>query len=73
MPFSHSRAKTTTGIQVFSQVIKYTPSYRFLYGNVQGRVFAKNRPVSPNWTDYTKEQIIFYEWAEKHKSKERTI
>ena len=24
-----------------------------LYGNVQGCVFAKNRPVSLNWTDYT--------------------
>ena len=38
---------------VFSQVNKYTLSYRFLYGNVQGCVFAKNRPVSLNWTDYT--------------------
>ena len=46
MPFSHSRLKTTTGIQVFSQVNKYTLSYRFLYGNVQGCVLAKNRPVS---------------------------
>ena len=41
MPFSHNRLKTTTGIQVFSQL-----SYRFLYGNVQRCVFAKNRPVS---------------------------
>ena len=56
MPFSHNGLKTTTGtcIQVFSQVNKYTLSlsYRFLYGNVQGCVLAKNRPVSPNWTDY---------------------
>ena len=27
--------------------------YRFLNGNVHGCVFAKNRPVSLNWTDYT--------------------
>ena len=40
------------GIHIFSQVNKYTLSYRFLYGNVQGCVFAKNRPVSLNWTDY---------------------
>ena len=52
MPFSHNGLKTTKGIQVFSQVNRYTMSYRFLYGNVQGRVFAKNRPVSLNWTDY---------------------
>ena len=34
---------------------KYTLSYmyRFLYGNVHGCVFAKNRPVSLNWSDYT--------------------
>ena len=32
---------------------KYTLSYRFLYGKVQGCVCAKNRPVSINWTDYT--------------------
>ena len=53
MPFSHNGLKTTTGIQVFSQVNKCTLSYQFLYGNVQGCVFAKNRPVSLNWTDYT--------------------
>ena len=53
MPFSHNRLKTTTGIQVFSQVNKYTLSYRILHGNVHGYVFAKNRPVSLNWTDYT--------------------
>ena len=53
MPFSHNGLTTTTGIQVFSQVNKYTLSYRFLYENVQGCVFAKNRPVSLNWTDYT--------------------
>ena len=54
MPFSHNGLKTYTPvIQVFSQVNKYTLSYRFLYGNVQGCVFAKNRPVSLNWTDYT--------------------
>ena len=29
MPFSHNGLKTTTGIQVFSQVNKYTLSYRF--------------------------------------------
>ena len=55
MPFTHNVLKFTTGIQVFSQVNKYTLSYRFLYGNVQGCVFAKNRPVSLNhlnWTDY---------------------
>ena len=43
-----------SGIQVFSQVNKYTLSYRFLYGNIQGWVFAKNRPVSLNWTDYNR-------------------
>ena len=32
---------------------KYTLSYRFLNGNVHGCVFAKNRPVSLNWSDYT--------------------
>ena len=53
MPFSHNGLKTTTGRQVFSQVNKYTLSYRFLYGNVQGCVFAKNRPVSLIWTDYS--------------------
>ena len=36
----------------FSQVNKYTLSYRFLNGNIHGCVFAKNRPVSLNWTDY---------------------
>ena len=56
MPFSHNRLKNTTGIQVFSQLNKYTLYYRFLNGNVQGCVFAKNRPVSLNWTDYN------YEW-----------
>ena len=53
MPFSRNRPKATTGIQVFSQVKKYTLSYRFSYGNVHRCVFAKNRPVSLNWTDYT--------------------
>ena len=43
-------------IQVFSQVNKHTLSYQFLYGNAQGCVFAKNRPVSLNWTDYTPSQ-----------------
>ena len=52
MPFSHNELKTTIGIQVFSQVNKYTLSYRFLHGNEQVCVFAKNRPVSLNWTDY---------------------
>ena len=33
---------------------KYTLSYWFLYGNVHGLVFAKNRPVSLNWSDYTR-------------------
>ena len=41
MPLSHNGLKTTTGLQVFSQVNKYTLSYQFLYGNVQGCVFAK--------------------------------
>ena len=50
--FSQWAQNYTTSIQVFSQVNKYTLSYRFLYGNVQGCVFAKNRPVSLNWTDY---------------------
>ena len=46
-----------TGIQLLSvsQVNEYTLSYRFLYGNVHGCVFAKNRPVSLNWTDYINE------------------
>ena len=51
MPFSHNGLKTTTGMQVFSQVNKYTV-LPILYENVQGCVFAKNRPVSLNWTDY---------------------
>ena len=59
MPFSHNGLKTTTGIQVVSQVNKYTLSYRFLYGNAQGYVFAKNRPVSLNWTDYRLAQSNF--------------
>ena len=50
MPFSHNGLKTTTGIYMYnvSQVNKCTLSYQFLYGNVQGCVFAKNRPVSLN-------------------------
>ena len=36
---------------------KYTLSYRFLYGNVHGLVFAKNRPVSLNWSDYTRQVL----------------
>ena len=54
MPFSQNRLKTTTGIYRFTalKVNKYTLSYRFLNGNVHGCVFAKNRPVSLNWTDY---------------------
>ena len=51
-----------TGIHLksVSQVNKYTLSYRFLNGNVHGCVFAKNRPVSLNWSDYnvTKEAYI---------------
>ena len=58
MPFSHNRLKTTTGIQVFSQVNRYTLSYRFLYGNVQGCVIAKNRQVSLNWTEYNDSAIL---------------
>ena len=50
MPFSHNGLKL---LQVFSQVNRYTLSYRFLYGSVQGCAFAKDRPVSLNWTDYT--------------------
>ena len=57
MPFSHNRLKSTTGIYRYtavsvSQVNKYTLTYRFLNGNVHGCVFAKNRPVSLNWSDY---------------------
>ena len=52
MPFSHNGLKTASGIQVFSQVNKYSLSYRSLDGNVQGCVFAKNSPVSLNLTDY---------------------
>ena len=29
----------------------------FLYGNVQGCVFDKNRPVSLNWSDYMRLQV----------------
>ena len=58
MPFSHNGLKTTTGICRYTavdvpRVNKYTLSYRFLNGNVHGCVFAKNRPVSLNWSDYT--------------------
>ena len=55
MPFSHNGLKTSTGIYRYnvSQVNKYSLSYRFLHENVQGCVFAKNRPVSLNWTNYT--------------------
>ena len=59
MPFTSQWAQTTTGIQVFSQVNKCTLSYRFLYGNVEGCVFAKNRPVSLNWTDYIEKVSVF--------------
>ena len=52
MPFSDNGLNTASGIQVFSQVNKYGLSYRSLYENVQGCVFAKNSPVSLNWTDY---------------------
>ena len=38
--FAHNGLKTTTGIQVFSQVNKYTLSCRFLHGNIHGCVFA---------------------------------
>ena len=31
---------------------EYTLSYRVLNGNVHRCVFASNRPVSLNWTDY---------------------
>ena len=63
MPFSHNGLKTTTGIYRYtavkrlSQVNKYTLSYRFLYGNVHGLVFAKNRPFSLNWSDYTRQVL----------------
>ena len=40
---------------------EYTLSYRLLYGNVQGCVFAKDRPVSLNWMDYT--------WIERNKER----
>ena len=57
MPFSHNGLKTTTGMCRYTavkrlQVDKHTLSYRLLYGNVQGCVFAKNRPVTINWPDY---------------------
>ena len=32
---------------------RYTLSDRFLNGNVHRCVFAKNRPVSLKWSDYT--------------------
>ena len=35
---------------------KYTLAYRFLNGNVHGCVFAKNRPVSLNWSDYRRDR-----------------
>ena len=60
MPFSHNRLQNTIGIQVFSQINKYTLYYRFLNGNVQGCVFAKNRPVSLNWTDYMRHYVFRY-------------
>ena len=56
MPFSHNGLKTTTGIYRFTAVNRFTGdtlAYRFLNGNVHGCVFAKNRPVSLNWSDYT--------------------
>ena len=45
-----------TGIQLqsVSRVNNYTLAYRFLNGNVHGCVFAKDRPVSLNWSDYNK-------------------
>ena len=33
---------------------KHTLSYQFLNGNVHGCVFAKDSPVSLNWSDYIK-------------------
>ena len=42
------------------QVNKYTLSYRLLYGNVQGHVFAKNCPVSLNWSDYMKGVLMLF-------------
>ena len=64
MPFSHNGHKTTTGIYryMYTAVKRftgvYTLPYRFLNGNVQGCVFAKNRPVSLNWSDYTMGQKV---------------
>ena len=43
---------------MFSQVNKYTLSYRFLNETVHGCVFAENRPVSLNWTDYILKVIL---------------
>ena len=58
MPFSHNGLKTTTGIYRYTAVKRFTGEYihsvlPILYGNVHGCVFAKNRPVALNWSDYT--------------------
>ena len=57
MPFSHNGLKTTTGIYRYTAVKRFTGRYihpvlPILNGNVHGCVFAKNRPVSLNWSDY---------------------
>ena len=38
---------------------KYTLAYRFLNGKVHGCVFAKNHPVSLNWSDYILGQVWY--------------
>ena len=56
MPFSHNEAQNYyryMQVQSVSHVNKYNLFYRFLYGNVHGCVFAKNRPVFFDWSDYT--------------------
>ena len=42
MPFSHNGLKATTGIQVFSQVNKYTLSYRFYMEMSKGVSLLRN-------------------------------
>ena len=57
--FSHNGLKLLQVYRYFHRWIN-TLSYRFLYGNVQGCVFAKNRPVSLNWTDYMQSMTFDY-------------
>ena len=49
-----------TGIQLQS-IHRWINTHRYLYGNVYGCVFAKNRPVSLNWSNYTgKINCVFF-------------